>query len=149
VSLYQFAEKYGFTTLQNDIITEFFILNRDGCFPPLAVVRRVFERIGPNSTLATLMVGWHVFHLDKDCIPSAEDLEEGPSFSARLARAYMEKLKGHFDDPFANEPDKFFVIPRATDVPNESLEVRVHAVPRFFRLYFNSIVCDQSGIPDT
>ena len=124
VRLYQFAVKYGFATLQNDIIIEFFILNRDGHFPPLPIVRRVFENIGPILMLATLMVGWYVFHLDKDEIPSVEDLEDTPRFAARLARAYMEKLKGNFDDPFANEPDKFFALSRPADVAEESFGVR-------------------------
>lgn len=124
VRLYQFAIKYSFTTLHNDIIIEFFILNRDGHFPPLPVVRRVFEKVGPISMLATLMVGWYVFHLDKDEMPSVEDLEDTPRFAARLARAYMEKLKGNLDDPFTNEPDKFFALPRSTDGAEESFGVR-------------------------
>jgi len=124
VRLHQFALKYGFVTLQNDIIVEFFILNRDGHFPPLPIIRRVFDEIGPLSMLASLMIGWYVFHLDKDKIPSVDDLEETPRFAARLARAYMEKLKGDLDDPFVDEPHKFFTLSHQTDTAEELLDVQ-------------------------
>lgn len=118
--MYQFADKYGFTTLQNDIITEFFILNREGHFPPLAAVRHVFERMSPKSTLAILMVAWHVFYLDTEHLPSMEDMEDMPCFTARLARAYMEKLKNQFDDPFEKQQEEFFVAPRPIDTSEYS-----------------------------
>jgi hypothetical protein len=122
--LHTFAERYGLPTLQNDIITELFILQRDGYFPPLLAVHYVFNRMGPNSTLAILMVAWHVFHLDMDCLPSMEEMEDVPSFAARLARAYMDKLKNQFDDPFEEKPEKFFVRPLSTDTAEECLDVR-------------------------
>ena len=98
------------------------MLKADGFFPPLRAVQYVFVKMKPDSTLADLMIGWHVFHLDLASCPSVDDMEGIPTFAARVARAYMDKLGNQLKDPFDQRPEHYFVESRLAIIDKPSAD---------------------------
>ena len=104
-----FVDKYDILSLKNNIIDQLYD-NRntpqmtDAFPPPISVILYVFENTSSFSSFRKLMLGWLVWHLDRDVYDSANtraQLLENGEFAAELAIALGQRLGPSGKNPFS------------------------------------------------